>query len=160
MSEDPHPPSVVGIVIRANTSGTTIPPRVANMNTSTRSATGTAIDSPRARSWLYNGLVSWLIAGKPVRYVRARDRADRLLHCRRSVGRLGVLERRLELDVHHPGRRWEYGPRFAVGEYRGATLGRASTATRLSRPPVDRATSVKAPSLRSWRCERRMFRPR
>src|SRR3954466_13833763 len=64
------PPSVVGIVISANTIGTITPPRVANMNTSTISASGTAIVSPRPRSWLYSGCVSWLMAGNPVTYTR------------------------------------------------------------------------------------------
>ena len=56
-------PSVVGIVIAANTTGTTIPPSVPNMNSITSSAIGIAIDSPRARSSLKIDCVSWLIAG-------------------------------------------------------------------------------------------------
>ena len=40
------------LLIAANTNGTTMPPSVPNMNSITRSATGTAIDSPRARSSL------------------------------------------------------------------------------------------------------------
>lgn len=45
-------PSVVGIVTKAKMNGTTIPPSVPNMKTSTSSATGTAIDSPLVRSSL------------------------------------------------------------------------------------------------------------
>ena len=56
-------PSVVGIVIAANTTGTAMPPSVPNMNTITSSAIGSAIDSPRARSSLKIDCVSWLMAG-------------------------------------------------------------------------------------------------
>ena len=47
----------------ANATGTAIPPSVPNMNTITSRATGTANDSPRARSSLKMSWVSWLIAG-------------------------------------------------------------------------------------------------
>src|SRR3954451_13082551 len=62
-------PSVVGIVIAANEIGTTIPPSVPNITIITRIAIGTPIDSPRPRSSLKIFWVSWLIAGKPERYV-------------------------------------------------------------------------------------------
>jgi hypothetical protein len=45
-------PSVVGIDAAANSSGTTIPLSVPNMNSSTTIAIGSAIVSPRARSRL------------------------------------------------------------------------------------------------------------
>ncbi len=56
-------PSVTGIVIAANATGTAMPPSVPNMNTITSSAIGTAIDSPRPRSLLKIFSVSWPIAG-------------------------------------------------------------------------------------------------
>ena len=62
-------PSVVGIVIAAKTIGTKIPPSVPNITIITRIAIGTPIDSPRPRSSLKIFWVSWLIAGKPERYV-------------------------------------------------------------------------------------------
>ena len=40
------------MLTRAKTNGTTMAPSVPNMNTSTRSATGAAIDSPLLRSLL------------------------------------------------------------------------------------------------------------
>ncbi len=56
-------PSVVGIVIAANATGTAMPPTVPNMNAITSSAIGIAIDSPRPRSSLKIFCVSWLMAG-------------------------------------------------------------------------------------------------
>ncbi len=64
-------PSVVGSVTNANANGTTTAPSVPNMNSRTRRAIGTAIDSPLPRSLLYTGWRSWLSAGKPVRNVCA-----------------------------------------------------------------------------------------
>src|SRR5918911_2553877 len=61
-------PSVVGIVTAAKAIGTAIAPSVPNMKTITRIAIGTAIDSPRPRSLLKIDCVSWLMAGKPVKY--------------------------------------------------------------------------------------------
>ncbi len=45
-------PSVVGRVTNANRNGTTTPPSVPNMNSSTSKATGIAIISPLRRSLL------------------------------------------------------------------------------------------------------------
>ena len=60
-------PSDVGIVVSANAIGTAMLPSVPNMKPITTSATSTAIDSPRARSWLLIERWSSRMAGNPVR---------------------------------------------------------------------------------------------